>query len=616
MANSVKWPAIQGSLASFPGYQVTIPADISANSSRNLLDLRSFSAAKKSGLNIFGRYSVAQMLDLLFFANGKDAVQIYDPVNGTVRDLGLAAPAAAPGATAGGTGSFTGTWTYAVRWQRSATGEFSALSEIATETASSDEYITVTWTDPTITGADVCQIFRSKTGTVGPLYLIHESDITDETYNDSTADSAIDITLIAPARPAPGGGASVPVFDFIEAYNGRLWGIFNERLYWSEANFPWLFPATNFVLVQPNDRDVVTGIKSVSGVLYIFKRRHTYVVSNIELESGIAGQGQLLLPTITMVDSATGAASEDAIVDAENALYFMSGEGKIYELTGGAAQEIGPKLEGTLKTLFTKRLADVTGGYDEMNRKVWFSVTTGEDVHNNLCIVLDLIKGGWYLDTRLMEAIGQLRDFDGRERMVFGDLLGNVYQMGYGYSFGALSGTLYGSVTSATKNTLTVSGASFATDIAGLPITLIDSNNDVVETNVIASRDSATALTMLFGWSETPDDTYTFAIGAAFPNWMYGYTDFDSPGLWKSINLIEVAFTPTAGKAGVWMSLDEAAEIFVGFIDLSNSRGKWTLPVFYGGNELQIRIQALDGGQNMAIHSLELDVQVSGYNLL
>lgn len=617
MANSIKWPIVQGAQPAFPGRQVTIPSSISSGASRALLDLRSFSAAKKSGLDVFGRYSIAQMLDLLFFANGKDAVQIFDPANQTVKDLGLAAPAAAPGAADQGTGSFTGTYTYCVRWMRLATGEFSAPSDIVTFTASGGgEFIRITWTDPSLDGADRAQIFRSKTGTVGPMYLIATVDITTALYDDATADTAIDITLILPARPAPGGGSTVPVFDFVESYLGRLWGIFEEKLYWSEANFPWLIPATNFVLVQPNDRDTMTAIRQVAGVLYLFKKRHTYVVSNIEAEAGIAGQGQLLLPTITMVDSATGAASEDAIVTAENRLYFLSGEGKIYELSGGAATEIGPKLENTLLSLFTKRLADVSAGYDEINRKVWFTVTTDEDVHNNRGIVLDLASPGFYQDTRHMETIGQLQDADGRERMVFGDLLGNVYQMGYGDSFGALTGTLYGDVTSATRNTLTDTGAAFDSAIAGLPVILVDGSDVVVQRNIIASRDSETALTMLYPWTTVPDSNYSYLIGSNSPDWTYGYTDLGSPSIWKQIKTIEVSFTPSSWSGGVFLSLDEGAERFAGMIDFSNTRGKWTVPVFLGGNEIKIRIEGLDGGQPMGIHCLEFYLQTSGPNLL
>lgn len=617
MANSIKWPIVQGNQPAFPGRQVTIPAAISSGASRALLDLREFSAAKASGLDVFGRYSIAQMLDLLFFANGKDAVKIFDPVNQTVKDLGLAVPAAAPGAADQGVGGFTGTYTYVVRWMRLATGEFSAPSDLVTFSADgSSEFIRVTWTDPSLDGADRAQVFRSKTGTVGPLYLIATVDITTELFDDDTADNDIDITLILPARPAPGGSSSVPVLEFIESYNGRLWGIKDDDLYWSEANFPWMIPVTNFVKVQPNDRDQVTAIRQSNGVLYIFKRRHTYVVSNIELEAGIAGQGQLLLPTITMVDNATGAASEDAIVSAENRLYFMSGEGKLYELTGGAATEIGPKLEGTLKTLFTKRLADVSAGYDEANRKVWFAMTQNEDVHNNLGIVLDLASPGWYTDTRHMETIGQLQDADGRERMVFGDLLGNVYQMGYGHSFGALSGTLYGTGTSATRNTLKDTGAVFASDVAGLPVILVDGSDVVVQRNTIAVRDGDEDLTMLYPWTTVPDSNYTYLIGSNSPSWTYGYTDLGSPSIWKQIKTIEVSFDPSNWKGAFFLSIDEAAERFAGFVDFSNVRGKYTVPVFLGGNELKIRVEALDGGQPFGIHALEFNIQTSGPNLL
>ena len=113
-----------------------------------------------------------------------------------------------------------------------------------------------------------------------------------------------------------------------------------------------------------------------------------------------------------------------------------------------------------------------------------------------------------------------------------------------------------------------------------------------------------------------PDGNYTYLIGSNAPSWTYGYTDLGSPSVWKQIKTIEVSFTPSAWKGAIFLSIDEGAERFAGFVDFANTRGKYTVPIFLGGNELKIRVEALDGGQPFGIHALEFAIQTSGPNLL
>lgn len=608
LSGLVKWPAIQGSSAvTHPGYSVTVPP---YEWDRRLLDLDSLGAAVTTGLSIRAKPVVVQMLDLVIWANGIDAVQVYEPSSGNVYNLGIAQPAAAPGlADSAGGGTFAGDYLYWIRWYRSTTGEFSALSTEAQHTASgSNDAITVTWTDPSLTGVDKAQIFRSKTGQTG-IYLVATVDITAETYDDSTADSAIDITLVPPALPAPGEPSTVPTFDYIIPYQGRLFGldVSTNRMYWSEQNSPWLFASDSFCLVGPEDRDKLSGFGVSQERLFIFKERHTYVLASTDF---MVDDTYVFVPEVRLVDDSTGAASQHAVTTVENSLMFMSGEGKIYQAPserGLVAMERSVQLEETLKGLHTNRLKAVELGYAELERKVFVAIPTGESAFNNETLVFDLTHNGWTTSDLQAESLHEYRDSDGRGRLCFGNVRGDIAQIGVGSGFGARDGTIRGTPSAGTLSTLTDSTAAFDTGVVGLPIDLFDAYWNHVQSNMIAVRNSATQVTTLWAWKTIPDTTHHYVIGGMFPTWRTGIIEF---GDWGVISMIRVNFVQSQGKGGIYVSVDDGPMELQDVIDLAGDGHHEASPMI-GGKRGQIEVRGFNGASDMRVVSIDVDIDVT-----
>ena len=610
---AVRWPAAPGSVPiTHPGYSVVVPPD-AGEWDRELLPITDLGSAIATGISLRAKPVVVQMLDMVFWCNGIDAPQIYDPSSGNVYDLGITAPAAAPGTADTGTGSFTGTYNYSVRWYRSSTGEYSAPSAIKTHTCSgSDSTVTVTWTDPSLSGVDKAQIYRSKNGGIG-LYLLAEVDITAETWNDvGTADDTIDISLQPPSRPAPGASSTVPTFRWMMPYLGRMWAIAGDNtLYWSPPNAPWLFSSLSSRKIAPQDRDICTGFGVAGGVLFIGKARHMYMLANIESLQTASGE-PIFLPDIRLVDDSTGFASQHAVVGVENTLIFMSGEGKIYQLPAGrglVAQERAPLLERTLKRLFTNRLSEIEIGYAEHERKVLVSCTVDEAAHNNLTLAMDMTTQGWIPYDINAEALTEFRDSDGRGRLVFGNVRGDLAQVGVGHGHGARYGTLAGTVTAATKNTLTDSTASFDAGVPGLPVHLFDSKWNLVQENMIGVRDSATALTMVWKWKTIPDptaETFNYVVGGILPYWRFGWMDL--PDEWMGVKEITIRYVPSRGKVGVYHAINDEADVLVGTVNLSGE-GIERIQVMASCYRFRTSLRGYDGASKLSLTSIEWEVE-------
>lgn len=593
----IKWPAIKGSSsATHPGFSSVVSAK---EWDRELLDLDDLGTAKTTGLSLRKKPVVAQMKDVVIWCNGIDPVQVYDPTSGNVYDLGIVAPAAAPALADQGTGSFAGEYTYWYRYKRSETGEYSALSAGATHTADeSSEYIRVTTVASAESGVDKIEIFRSKIGSLG-IYFIKEQADTTLTFDDATADDDIDITLVPPLRPAPGGVATVPVFDYLIPYQGRLWGMVGNKVYWSEPHAPWLVPALN-ARSLPAVRDEGSGFAVSHDTLYVSQKRHLYRTTI----NNVTETGQII-PNFELVDDSTGFASQHAVTSVENTIWFVSGEGKIYQTTGSSvAQERAPNLEETLKRLFTKKLDEAVAGYAELERKVYFGVALDESTYNNVALVADLTTGTWTISDIAAESLHEYRDSDGRGRLCFGNPRGDIAQIGVGNGYGARKGTLSGSPTAGTINTLTDSTAAFDADLKGVPVTLFDAYWNVLQTNMVSTLTS-TVLTTGFKWDVVPQTGHSYVVGGSFPVWKLGWIDVNFHMVLKHLL---IGYKGGRGKGGIYIAKDDGEpELFDSF-NFGDTGHKEIYPML-GGKRFQVTLAGFDGASPFELINVSLTIE-------
>jgi hypothetical protein len=310
------------------------------------------------------------------------------------------------------------------------------------------------------------------------------------------------------------------------------------------------------------------------------------------------------------VDDSTGFASQHACTNVENSLYFMSGEGKIYQVPserGPVAQERSPQLEGTLKRLFTKRLEDTELAYIEHDRKVVAAVTLDENSHHTHVLVSDLTSGGWTLSDAQVESFGEFRDSDGRGRMCFGNVRGDIGQFGVGSGYGAQSGLLTGTITGATKNTLTIDLAPYWSTLSGYPVHLFDSKWNLVQTNMISREETPTRIACVFSWDVVPDatnNTWYYVIGGCFPEWKFGWMDSDA---WATLNYIQIGYVPSYGKLGVYHETEAESDRLVGTVDFSSNRGLEKVFVMRGCKRFRTTLRFFEGAAPNKIVSVEWD---------
>jgi len=361
--------------------------------------------------------------------------------------------------------------------------------------------------------------------------------------------------------------------------------------------------------IAPQDRDVLKAFGAAGETLFFFKSRHTYYLANTDLMEGASGE-LLLVPDVRLADDSTGAASQNGVVSAENALYFFSGEGKVYKVpssSGGIAEEKSPFLRDILGRVFKARMTDIEGGYAELDRKILFALSLDQSPHNNAALMMDMTNESWTLLPTPIESMAELRDSDGQGKLCFGNIRGDVCQFGVGDAFGARSGSISGKVTGATINTLQDDLASFH-DIAGLPVSLFSADWELVQTNMVSSRDAQDEITLLWPWEQIPDTgTWYYLIGAMLPLWKFGWMEV---GDWGTLHSVRLQFRPTYGTAGLYIAIDDGEDELVSTINLGGE-GHHDAWVMLGGDRFRTSIRSFEGSGPLQLNSIIWDIEVT-----
>jgi len=161
--------------------------------------------------------------------------------------------------------------------------------------------------------------------------------------------------------------------------------LFPRRIRHSISNDIDGTPAT-FFLDMPFD---ITGISSASANVLAFGAT---TMSRLTGNFTETGGGSFTAETIA---NTVGAVNHRGIVQVEGGLYFAGNDG-IYFTDGFQVRKLTEQLED-FYAAFVKTDAQrrrVYGTYDPINRRVWWSMTSNEDIgENDICLVLDTTKG-------------------------------------------------------------------------------------------------------------------------------------------------------------------------------------------------------------------------------
>jgi hypothetical protein len=120
-----------------------------------------------------------------------------------------------------------------------------------------------------------------------------------------------------------------------------------STLVFSDIGNPRAWPAANVVQFDPNDGDSITGLGTIGPYLLVFKRRKTWVVTDLDTGANRRLSGD------------TGCAAGRSIVETPLGTFFLTQDKGVY-LTNGSSLEpmsdvIRPTLDGIVETMRSRR---------------------------------------------------------------------------------------------------------------------------------------------------------------------------------------------------------------------------------------------------------------------
>lgn len=316
-----------------------------------------------TGYTANGEWFFQHAADILYAANGLDAMQRWNPSSTQMRAAGFAAPNSAPSVATGAAGVLTGGYSYKVTfvYDSDATHESSASTASANVNPSSQQ-VDLSSIPTGGTGCTARRIYRTRAGGTLYYFLTTINDNATTTLSDNTADSGLTTTVQAPVD-----NGIPPVGNIFLIHNGAMYVASGNRLRRSaiastERN-PLgtltvhgagleIFPASHFIDVG-DDNTPITGLAPWGNGIVIFKHNDIYILrgttfSDMELWRTAAGVGCIAPRTIVTMPG--------------NGLWFLGRSDTsfgVFAFTGAVAKPVSDAIEPTLRANVLMNAASV-----------------------------------------------------------------------------------------------------------------------------------------------------------------------------------------------------------------------------------------------------------------
>lgn len=215
-------------------------------------------------------------------------------------------------------------------------------------------------------------------GGSGPLFGMNGVD-TPQRWDGAAASTS---NWVATTGTVPAKG------KYLSFFSSRLWCAEGSRLWYSgitgSSPDPLNWDANNYVDLEPNDGQEITGMGIQGPYLVVFKSRKTYKVND-----PITGAN-------TKVSDAVGCVSHRSIVPTPSGLFFLSEDQGICQTDGNSAKSFSDQIKPTLeKVASNSELAERTAGTLQGRR--YFLSLSLENTRNDHTLEYDLLSGSWWL---------------------------------------------------------------------------------------------------------------------------------------------------------------------------------------------------------------------------
>lgn len=164
----------------------------------------------------------------------------------------------------------------------------------------------------------------------------------EETVVDDNGDVLVRPPLI---------GGFVSPFSDMEYANGRFWAcgdpLFPQRAYFSEIDAPNDWNANSYLSVYEDANDQLIACEKIgydnSDVLYLFKHNGIYAATGTDPEYDMQ---------LSTVNNSVGALSRQSTIKADDAIYFVSPNLRMYKLTNQDFSEVGFPVRNWIESVF------------------------------------------------------------------------------------------------------------------------------------------------------------------------------------------------------------------------------------------------------------------------
>lgn len=342
------------------------------------------------------------------------------------------------------------------------------------------------------------------------LYCANGTDALQQ-YNGSG------ITGLSGISPAP---------LFIKIHKNRLWYCppNSSTIYFSNAGDPTTFPANNYIAVNTNDGQNITGFAVLLDNLIVFKNDSIWIVTGEPLGAGsntVIGNLQL-----RQANSDVGCISQRTILEVENILLFAAVSG-LYVFQNNQSKLISQVVNNTfLEDMNPTVQYKMYAVYSPVEKKYILGYADNTTTVPNKALVYDLLVKQFTVWDHIPGAWGIIFNFTPQGQVIIGDpTMGNLYQHFSGYAdIAGYNGIVY----SATPTTLTDPNAAWTTNEfynARVQVGLGTSN---VTSGVVISN-TATTLTVASWSSGNPTAGLAYSIGGYNSYWKTKIFDFGNP---------------------------------------------------------------------------------------
>jgi hypothetical protein len=224
--------------------------------------------------------------------------------------------------------------------------------------------------------------------------------------------------------------------QYVKVHKNRVYcaNFHSSTLYFSDAGNPNSFPVNNFIQINTNDGQNITGIAEILDNLIIFKDDSVWILAGDPLGAGnLTTIGNLQL---RQANGTGGCSAFQTIQKVDQTLFFMHVSG-IYALQNYSISLVSPFLNTTFKSGMNQNFLNLCWAvYNKTEKKYILGFPSATSSKPDHTFVYDFITKGYTIWDHMPFSCAVNYRFSGlTESVVAGDnTLGNIYQLFQGYA--------------------------------------------------------------------------------------------------------------------------------------------------------------------------------------